>query len=227
MSRLRATGYMLAGAVVMAFVLTLVANPHSMSLAACKVPDKRYSGLTLQQKAKLSRCNLRHARGAIEYVRVHREAYNTRRLASLAVKVVAEHRVRVRKALRNLRAIEAKLYARSLWPWCRHGACVATLIRRLWPEDPEGAVTVAICESGLHADPVEGLSMTGQFVGVMQLGTAERAAYGHVGSGVYASSDPYTAIRAPAWEQITAAHNYFLRAGWRPWQCSPSGGLNW
>src|SRR6266542_237960 len=28
----------------------------------------------------------------------------------------------------------------NLMLWCRSGACIRSLIRRLWPEDPEGAV---------------------------------------------------------------------------------------
>ncbi len=224
MSRLRATGYMLAGAVVMAFVLTLVANPHSMSLTACKVPDRRYSGLTLQQKAKLSRCNLRHARGAIEYVRVHREAYNTRRLASLAVKVVAEHRARVRKALRNLRAIQDRIYFTGSFGE-RYRVVSQIICSFDWsPTSCAGAIQVSRCETGgtFLAEP--GDDPGSIYVGLFELGPAERIEYG-VGS--YRTESHYQAGRAGAWDQVTSAHNMYVRNGrsWSRWACRPDGSV--
>ena len=211
------------GAAIMALALTLVANPHALGPGPCGVAAKRWSAMSLTEQRKLSTCNLRHSRFAQQFVRENRRLYSER----TAERLIAAHQRLAVKARRNLRAIDHALYVRSLWPWCRSGECVKTLIRRIFVEDPEGAVTVAGCESGWHADPVDGLSMTGQFVGVLQLGTEARAEAGHVGSGLYASSDPWTAIKAPAWEQITAAHIFWLRHGWSRWQCSPSGGLRW
>ncbi len=142
--------------------------------------------------------------------------------------IVNHHTRELAHAKAHLKKIAAKKAAASQMLWCRRGECIKTLIRRIWVEDPNGAIQVASCESGFHADPVEGLSMTGQYVGVFQLGTSERASWGRgIGTEIYRSSDPSTAIKAPAWEQITAGHELFKDLGWSPWQCSPYGGLNW
>ncbi len=52
----------------------------------------------------------------------------------------------------------------------------------------------------------------GQFLGMFQMGSSERARYGH-------GSDP--------WSQARAAHRYWLVSGWGPWQCTPWGYLRW
>jgi hypothetical protein len=66
------------------------------------------------------------------------------------------------------------------------------------------AVSVAMCESGLSVT-----ATNGQFFGLFQMGSSERATYG--GS----SLDP--------WEQARAAHAYFVASGsdWSPWSCRP------
>jgi hypothetical protein len=55
---------------------------------------------------------------------------------------------------------------------------------------------------------------SGQFLGLFQMGSRERATYGH-GSTV--------------WAQANAAHRYFVASGrdFSPWQCLPTGGLRW
>jgi hypothetical protein len=218
---LRKLALIALGCLIMAVVLTKVSSPHALPAPI----HKPWSQWTLKQQERYVRANLRHARFAKAFVRQNRRLYSER----TAERLIGQHHRLEMKARRNLREINHMLYLRSLWPWCRRGECVATLIRRLWPEDPEGAVTVARCESGLIAmDYVDGLSVTGQYVGVFQLGTSERAQYGHVGSGRYSSADASTALSAPAWEQITAAHNLFRAyRGWGPWQCLPTGGLRW
>jgi hypothetical protein len=206
--------YLLTGllaALVTVLVLTLVANPHALPTPK----GKRWSAFTPAQKEKYVRANLAHARGAIDYVRTHRRAY--RGLAGVN-RLLKQHRRLERKAERNLQGILARKYALN----CHAGQCIVNLIRRYWPEDPDGAVTVAWCESNWTT-----YNITGQYVGVFQLGSGERSRYGHVGTEIYASPSGEYAIQAPAWEQIVAAHNYYLSNGWQPWQCSPSGGLNW
>ena len=71
------------------------------------------------------------------------------------------------------------------------------------------ALTVAKCESGwaVHAG-------NGQYQGAWQMGSSERATYGH----------GYDFL-----SQAKAASRYFVASGrdWSPWQCSPHGGLQW
>jgi len=64
------------------------------------------------------------------------------------------------------------------------------------------ALAVARCESGLSV-----WASNGQYLGLFQMGSSERAHYGH---------------GSTALEQALAAHRYFVAAGgWGPWQCKP------
>lgn len=72
------------------------------------------------------------------------------------------------------------------------------------------AIAVARCESG---GTFSVYASNGQYQGMFQMGSGERARYGH----------GYTAI-----EQARAAYRYFAASGydWSPWQCRPYG-LGW
>jgi hypothetical protein len=63
------------------------------------------------------------------------------------------------------------------------------------------ALAVSWCESKWYI-----WAQNGQYLGIFQMGSSERAKYGH-GSG--------------AWAQARAAHRYFVASGrdWSPWSC--------
>lgn len=61
------------------------------------------------------------------------------------------------------------------------------------------AVRVAYRESRFSINAVNG-----QYLGIFQMGSAERARFATLGYST-------------AYEQIVAAHNYFLVSGWSPW----------
>jgi hypothetical protein len=65
------------------------------------------------------------------------------------------------------------------------------------------AVRVASCESGLSV-----WARNGQYLGLFQMGSRERATYGHGWD---------------AWSQSRAAYRYFVASGrdWSPWSCKP------
>lgn len=63
------------------------------------------------------------------------------------------------------------------------------------------ALAVAECEGGLSPN-----AHNGQYLGTFQMGSHERAIYGH-GSTIL--------------EQAKAAYRYFRVAGWSPWTCQP------
>jgi hypothetical protein len=65
------------------------------------------------------------------------------------------------------------------------------------------ALRVSRCESGYSVN-----AQNGQYLGLFQMGSGERARYGH-------ASDP--------WTQARAAHAYFVASGsdWSPWSCKP------
>src|SRR6266498_2074655 len=56
--------------------------------------------------------------------------------------IVRHHRNELAHAQAHLKKIAARITERNLMTWCHQGECIKTLIRRLWPEDPYGAVTV-------------------------------------------------------------------------------------
>jgi hypothetical protein len=71
------------------------------------------------------------------------------------------------------------------------------------------AINVAACESG-GGDPknISIYAQNGQYLGMFQMGTNERATYAKIGYDT-----PY--------QQTVAAWNYFAVSGWSPWDCQP------
>jgi hypothetical protein len=67
------------------------------------------------------------------------------------------------------------------------------------------AMKVAYCETGGSYSP---WAQNGQYLGIFQMGSHERATYGH-GNNV--------------WAQAKAAYAYFVDSGkdWSPWTCKP------
>lgn len=97
----------------------------------------------------------------------------------------------------------------------------ADALRRLTPPDPIALVKAAICRVFGHycsqAVAVSGCetggtywpgSHNGQYLGIFQMGSHERATYGH---------------GPTALEQARAAWRYFVASGkdWSPWECKP------
>lgn len=82
---------------------------------------------------------------------------------------------------------------------------VPTIIMAVFgPSYGPGALNVARCESGYRTSAVNG-----QYLGIFQMGTNERARYATMGYST-------------AYQQVVAAHNYFVAAhGWGPWECQP------
>lgn len=80
---------------------------------------------------------------------------------------------------------------------------VPQIIEAVFREDPRGALNVASCESHYSTT-----AANGQYLGIFQMGSSERAHYATIGY-------------ATAYEQVVAAHNYYLVSGWGPWSCRP------
>jgi len=78
-------------------------------------------------------------------------------------------------------------------------------IRKAWGPNwrERQAIRVAACESGFNTRAVNG-----QYLGIFQMGSTERATYGHGPS---------------ARKQARSAHRYFVASGrdWSPWACKP------
>lgn len=81
----------------------------------------------------------------------------------------------------------------------------AIAIRAVFGEHAGEALAVSSCESGQRTTAVNG-----QYQGMFQMGSSERAIYGHGDTPL---------------EQTRAAYRYFVASGrdWSPWQCKPWG----
>lgn len=105
-------------------------------------------------------------------------------------------------------------WIRNLWEHRRiraarlgsHGssssASVPSIICSVFGPQCSEAKAVAWCESRYSTTAING-----QYYGLFQMGSAERATYATIG---------YTT----AYQQTVAAHNYFMAAGWGPWACA-------
>jgi hypothetical protein len=81
------------------------------------------------------------------------------------------------------------------YPRFRHA-----LVRTFGPRWREAAI-VSFGEGSWHS-----WAANGQYEGTFQMGSSERTLYGH----------------GPTLEaQVRAAHRYWLRSGWSPWDCKP------
>lgn len=75
------------------------------------------------------------------------------------------------------------------------------IIRAVFHNEPDAAISVAWCESRLDVN-----ARNGEYRGLFQMGARERARYGH-GRTVLA--------------QARAARRYYDHRGWTPWACKP------
>lgn len=80
-----------------------------------------------------------------------------------------------------------------------HSGSVPALIQRVFGPASPMALRVAKRESGYCT-----CAVNGQYLGIFQMGSHERATYATIGYST-------------AYEQIVAAHNYYLVSGWSPW----------
>jgi glycerol uptake facilitator-like aquaporin len=93
-------------------------------------------------------------------------------------------------------------YNASSTPPAQAGS-VQTIVCQVFGAACSQALAVAACESGYSTTAVNG-----QYEGIFQMGSNERAIYGNA----------YTALG-----QAEAAYRYFVASGrdWSPWSCKP------
>lgn len=118
-----------------------------------------------------------------------------------------------------VRGTKYRVWVFKRWKQRENEAC--GLVTRL--QDPKAAIChvfgsycqqalgVANCETG---GTFSVRAKNGQYLGLFQMGSYERATYGH-------GDTPLA--------QARAAYRYFVASGrdWSPWQCMPNGGLRW
>jgi hypothetical protein len=127
-----------------------------------------------------------------------RESKHTARLIILAV-ILVFFLVAVVTARSAASWNECSLYRGVYQVQC---LSVRRAVYAVWGFEAPAAMRVAACETGRTWNV---WATNGQYWGVFQMGSHERATYGFAWN---------------VWEQARGAHRYWSRAGWSPWaQC--------
>jgi hypothetical protein len=155
--------------------------------------------LTLDERLERKLTALRKYRGTVRFFETRRTLLVAGDRQAAARKTLAYARTRVRQLTKTVAALRTKARARedrrlaSLPP--RKAICSVFGARC------QEAIAIAWCESRL-----ETTAQNGQYLGLFQMGSSERALFGH---------------GASARAQAVAAHRYFVRSGrdWSPWSC--------
>jgi hypothetical protein len=177
------------------------------ALVLCATPVAAQAGTEADLGAKLARhvASMRKSTSVIQFFERHRwllsdprfqkEAKLRLRVARTSLAATRAKAARARKALE--RAAEQRR-ARALTVLQPQPA-----ICKAFGAYCRQALQVARCESGYSTT-----AQNGQYLGLFQMGSSERAIYGH-------GSD--------ALSQARAAHRYFVASGrdWSPWACKP------
>ena len=162
--------------------------------------------MTLGKRLAYQQAVVRHDKHVLRFFSSHSwmlARYNPYRAS--ATRELSHHRAELRwttlELLKTQHAIERREALRRA-ARLRNSTPVQA-IRRVFGSYWSQALAVARCESGLST-----WAQNGQYLGLFQMGSSERALYGH-------GSSAYT--------QVQAAHRYFVASGrdWSPWQCKP------
>jgi len=127
----------------------------------------------------------RFAADAKRQLRLHTLSLTRAERKAASARIALARRAKVRQLAAVAAASPPKVICRVFGAYCRE------------------AVAVSRCESGLRTD-----AQNGQYLGLFQMGSTERRAFGH---------------GASAADQAAAAHRYFVASGrdWSPWSCKP------
>jgi hypothetical protein len=150
---------------------------------------------------------IQHERQALAFFSSHAWLLSDPRFADEARRQIALHRSGLARALAQQRAkqrtaaVARRRLARRLS--VAKPETPQKVICRVFGRYCREALLVSRCESRFHTD-----AHNGQYLGLFQMGTAERRIFGH---------------GASAEEQARAARRYFLASGrdWSPWSCKP------
>jgi len=174
--------------------------------AGAAVTPQSATDVMLEQRFERQQKIVRHDKRVLRFFQRHRWLLRHPMHRSEASKQLRFHHEQLRwtslELLETQHAIDLREERRRITRL--HAASPANAIRVVFGRYAADALAVASCESGLSI-----AAENGQYRGLFQMGSAERARYGH-GSNAYL--------------QAKAAHRYFVESGrsWAPWQCKPS-----
>jgi hypothetical protein len=148
---------------------------------------------------------IRHDRHVLRFFRAHRWLLASSMDRAAARSQIRFHRAQLAWTRRELRETRRALAVRERRELAARVATAspANAIRIVFGRYAADALEVARCESGLSTE-----AQNGQYLGLFQMGSFERQAYGH-GPTAHA--------------QALAAYRYFMSSGrnWSPWGCKP------
>lgn len=148
---------------------------------------------------------VKHDRQVLRFFQNHRSLFSDVRFSASALREHRFHAAQLAWTLRELRETRAAIATRERREAARriYTASPVQAIQRVFGDYAGQALAVASCESGLST-----WAQNGQYLGLFQMGSNERATYGH-GSTAY--------------DQTLAAYRYFAASGrdWSPWSCKP------
>ena len=144
-------------------------------------------------------------RQVLRFLQTHRWLFSDQRFAVSAKRQLRLHTLSLTRTQKK--AAVAKLALAKGAKMRRLAAVRAAtpqnVICRVFGSRCQEALAVSRCESGLRTE-----AENGQYLGLFQMGSNERAIFGHGPSAI---------------EQAVAAHRYFVASGsdWGPWSCKP------
>lgn len=188
--------FAVAAATISAFAVTDPALAHS--------PKHSKAVLTsLEARETFQLRVIQHDKHVIRFFKNHRWLLQDHVARSTAARELRFHRAQLRWTTRELLETRAAIKAREARRLAARLSDPWEAIRAVFGKWAAQAQIVASCESG-HST----WAANGQYLGLFQMGSSERAIYGH-------GSDALT--------QARAAYAYFAASGydWSPWQCKP------
>ena len=171
------------------------------------VPATAHSQSESELGAQLTRhlSTMKKDRQVLHFFEAHRWLLTDARFADEAQRQLQIHTTSLTRTERKAAAARAVLARRAATRQLASAklARPENVICRVFGDYCRQAVAVSRCESGFRTD-----AQNGQYLGLFQMGSAERSLFGHGASAV---------------EQATAAHRYFVASGrnWSPWSCKP------
>lgn len=172
--------------------LLLGVTGQTAQAATMQIHHKPFNNMTRGEKVSYLHKQIRHDHSIIRFWKNHLTLQVTYSDTADTQTKWAKQSLRI--ATRNLHrlAITVRHYSRI-------SGSVPQIICRVFREDCSMAERVAYRESRYSI-----YAQNGQYLGIFQMGSHERSTYATIGYST-------------AYEQIVAAHNYYLVSGWSPW----------
>lgn len=192
-----------AASLCRALLLVLVIAGVFTQSSLAHTPKHSKSVLTdLDARLAFQKQVIRHDKHVIRFFTTHRWLVGKRSpYRSTAMRELRFHTAQMKWTQREMKETLASIRTREVRRLA--SASPVAAIQMVFGSYASQALAVARCESGLSV-----WATNGQYLGLFQMGSYARAAYGHSNTAL---------------GQARAAYNYFVASGrnWSPWECKP------